>query len=202
MAKGKTGKRKTYKRKNKIPKKISTLGSPSKCVRRCYLTSIVTSTLQSYGALSFKLSDLPATSDFVNLFDEYMITKIKLQFIPTNATAQLPAITTYSTPWFMIVVDHDDSTVPTTYDTLLQYPRCKIVSMTRGFNLTFTPKSAKMIYQSAVATAYGTNKSYIDMANPDVPHYGIKYALAATSYISQFSYTIFAEYTFMCKGVR
>lgn len=169
--------------------------------RGYYLGNITASnTVATYGAYNFKLSDLPDYSEFTNLFDEYMISKIVIQFTPNGINAAESVNLTDG--WFMMVVDKDDDTTPTTYNTLLQYPNCKIRSYIKPHRLVFYPRVSTAIFNGGVTTAYGSNRRYIDCSSSGVPHYGFKYGIAQAGTVNSVIYNLWVTMTVKCRGLR
>lgn len=128
------------------------------------------------GALAFKLSDLPNYTDF-DLFDEYMITGVKVFFVPgysdmlDNATAgnvQMPTLFT--------AIDFDDS-IAVNKDALFSNESCVVHAPGMKLDRYFKPLVSTTYWQSAVATGFGTNKAtWLDtQSSPGVSHYGLKY---------------------------
>lgn len=196
------GKKKQYKKKYVAPKRtIGPLGRTSKFIRGCYVGTITSSvSAVTYGSYSFSLADLPSSSEFTNLFDEYKIAKITLQFIP--AYVQVNNTVGKISPWFMYCIDKDDVATPSTYTTILQYPSHKVISMTKGFTVSFAPRVATALYNGGVTTAYGSDARFIDTASDAVPHYGFKYGVDLSTDANSYKYNIFAKYTIHVRGVR
>lgn len=201
--------KKTYRRKRRIIKRKKRIykrriprpmGAPSRMVRSTYIGTITASnTVATYGAFSFKLSDLPDYTEFTNLFDEYMIYSIRLFFRP-NAITSVES-TSYNDPWFIYAVDKDDSSAPTTYDTLMQYPGVRITSALRRHTIRFRPRFSIEIY-NGVTSAYGSRVGYIDCANTAVPHYGFKYGIDKVNTANSVIYGLWATYTCYFRGLR
>lgn len=135
-----------------------------------------TSTYAAFGSASFAITDVPNYSDFTNLFDQFRIVKIKLDFFPRltgNTSNALPAM--YSI--FHIAVDHTDVSTPTSVNDLFQYDNHKTVQAYKPFSLTFTPAASAAYYGTTTALGYGPKAgSWIDSkAGASTAHYGIKW---------------------------
>lgn len=131
-------------------------------------------------AYTFSLSDLPAYTEFTNLFDQYQIVGIKYRWVTTqdpSTNSQTTASRQGAYPYIKWVHDHDDS-AGLTETQLQQYPRMK------EFWFSESSKVTRWYYlKPAVATqAYGTLsngyiakwRQFLDCGYPGTPHYGIK----------------------------
>jgi len=195
--------KKGYKNKKRYPKKQiqKPLGNVYRFVRSAYVTTLSSlAAATSYFAFSFKLSDLPNYTEFTQLFDEYKISKLQYKFLPGALTQN--TLTTIATPTFMYAIDKDDATVPTSLDTLLQYPGVKIRNMDRGFTVSFVPRVAATFYNTAVTSAYGSTVHYLDAANDGVPHYGIHGGFGRSLIAGAYTYDVYVKVWVHCRGVR
>lgn len=161
------------------------------------------------GAMSFALSSLPNATEFTALFDQYKIMKVKLDFIPFGDNVNLP-ISTMSganglvSPGGPLVtaIDYDDNNVPGTAADLIQYQASRVTPIPKRLKMTLRPKFATEVYRSAIATGYGARTGWLDCANSDIPHYGVKYYMNAPSALnSSFSYQVWAEVYIAVKNV-
>jgi len=151
----------------------------------------------AYGAMSFQLDQLPAYTEFASLFDQYRIEKIDIVFStrldPSSSSAAAQA-------WFprlFTLVDNDDTTIPSGADELRQSARCQlsIVKPDSFVRRSFTPKCLATVYNTAVSSGYAlSNNTWLDMATPSVPHYGLKYAVENLSTLN--TQTILVEVSY------
>lgn len=184
--------------------------------RRRYVVANITSSTSAVGVqtnaagvLSFSMSSLPSASEFTALFDQYKIMKVKLDFIPFGDTVNLPVSTMSGSSSLVspggpliTAVDYDDANAPAQASDLLQYQYSKVTPVPRRHKMTLRPKFATEVYRSGVSTGYGARSGWLDCANSDIPHYGVKYWMNAPSNSStSFSYQVWAEMTIACKGV-
>lgn len=184
--------------------------------RRYVVANITASTsaggLQSNaaGALSFNLASLPNATEFTNLFDQYKIMKVKLDFIPFGDTVNLP-ISTMSGSTSLVspggplitAIDYDDNTTPGAASDLLQYQNSKVTPVPRRLKMSLRPKFATEVYRSATTTGYGARSGWLDTDYANIPHYGVKYYMNAPSAVSSsFSYQVWAEMVIAVKGVN
>lgn len=128
-------------------------------------------------AVVFRLSDLPAYTEFTNLFDRFRITGVKYRWVinrdpDTSDNRVFPVIR-----W---VHDYDDSTSSGDYQVLSQYPRMKEFWFSGNRQTSrwyfMRPSTLDVGYESATLSSYEPSwKKLIDCASYDTPHYGIKY---------------------------
>ena len=184
--------------------------------RRRYVVANITSSTSAAGvqtnaagALTFSLSSLPNASEFQSLFDEYKLMKVKLDFIPFGSEVNLPissmsGSTSLVSPGGPLItaIDYDDNNTPAAAADLLQYQASKVTPVPKRLKMSLSPKFATEVYRSGLTTGYGARKGWLDCANSDIPHYGVKYWMNAPSALSSsFSYQVWAEVTIAVKGV-
>lgn len=140
------------------------------------------STGGGYFSLVFRFDDLPQQSTMASLFDRYKLNKWQVRFIPVmqgvNASSSVSNQANTSTIQNLAtVIDHDDNTVPTAISQLLEYDNFQLCNYAQEHVRTFHPTVTKAVFASGAFSGYSVEKGpnpYIDMANTDVPHYGIK----------------------------
>lgn len=184
--------------------------------RRRYVVANITSSTSSVGvqtnaagALSFAMSSLPNASEFTALFDAYKIVKVKLDFIPFGDNVNMPLdamsnSTSLMSPGGPLItaIDYDDANTPGAATDLLQYQASKVTPVPRRLKMSLRPKFATEVYRSGTSTGYGARSGWLDCANSDIPHYGVKYWMNAPSaYSSSFTYQVWADVTIAVKGV-
>lgn len=140
-----------------------------------------------FGTLSFTLNQLPGYTDFANLFDAYQIDWIKVtlraaqntvdasqqNYGPVGTPGQVNSI-----PLLTYVIDRDDKNVLTDSGDLLQYANCRVRRVLGNINIKLLPGFKDETPTGAAHTSVvvqNPRRGFIDMANPDVPHYGIKF---------------------------
>lgn len=155
-------------------------------VRTCTLISNAAYTSGgNFGALSFKLSDLPNYSEFTALYDEYRIKAVKIMFVPTMnvATANATSGTTAGfvpVPALYTWIDNDDNTAPTTITQGQQYQSFKCHGLLDRMRCrSVVPEVSTALYGSGGAfTSYGQVKNqWIDNNSPSVVHFGLKFGI-------------------------
>lgn len=160
----------------------------------------------AYGALSFALDQLPAWSEFAALFDQYRIEKIDLVFSARLDSSSFSANPSQSySPRLFTLVDNDDTTVPTGADDLRQSARCQfaLCKPDEFVKRSFVPKVLGAIYNSVTSTGYAlSNSTWLDMASPSLPHYGMKFAVENLSQIAGQSIQVEVSYHLAFRDTR
>jgi len=166
-------------------------------------------------SLAFQLNDLPSVSEFTALFDSYMLTGVMLQFKLIDNPESVYNIndtpngvnkrTFYPTIWY--VADHDDNnnvSLPAIKE--FERVRHKVLYPNRETNIMLRPSTLQQVYRSSTTTGYAENRSrqWLDIANPDIPHYGFKSVFDFEGITPDAGYRIKvnAKYFFTCKHVR
>lgn len=171
-----------YKRRVAMRKQIVSINrTPISYTREIPFNNIIITTGTNWVAFarSFSVSLLPNFSDFSGLFDQYRIRCIvaKFRLVQPPEASNTPATSQFY-PDIYVIVDHDDDTVPTSVDTVLQYGKCKrgVLKPNFWFKYRFYPTAALQLYRTATTTAYAPAKNgmFLDLNQSDTPYYGIK----------------------------
>lgn len=131
--------------------------------------------LDTFGGVYFRLVDVPNSSEFTSLFDQYRIDKVTIKFMPRANSSEVG--TNQGMVKLFTAIDRDDITSPTSIAELLQNETCKVTPSTRIVSRTFKPMFAQEVYQSATSTGYGARTGWLDCSNTSIQHYGIKWGL-------------------------
>lgn len=130
------------------------------------------------GSFQCALSQLPGYTEFTNLFDQYRINKVRIDFIP--CATQNGLNTTFNL--FHMCVDHTDVTAPTVPSDVYQYDNHRTVRPYQPFSLTYKPAIAATYWQGTTASGYGPKSgAWVDSKSPGCAHYGCKYAWECNS---------------------
>lgn len=134
-----------------------------------------------YRGLQFTLGDLEGYTELTQLYDQYMITKVVVEFLwtITGSDAGVVGPNPSMSPYVNCIRDYDDANTPTStnFRESGRVKRLRLVANKRHI-LALTPAVLGMRYQSATSTAYGPQwKQRIDMADAATPHYGLKIQL-------------------------
>lgn len=181
--------------------------------------SILTATAASKTcalSLGFQLNDIPNVSEFTTLFDSYMITGVMLQIKminnpdSNNSTNNDPAnsgqlANFFPTIWY--VADHDDNAnMSLAAIKEFAHVRHKVLRPNSETNIMLRPTTLTQVYRTALTSGYVENRKrqWIDIANPNVPHYGSKlvFDFEGLAPAATYKFKINAKYFFKCKNVR
>lgn len=164
----------------------------------------------------YTLDSLPNSSEFTTLFDQYKITKvicqIKLLNVPENPYAAMSNNANYGNfyPTIWWVTDKDDSG-PYTLAQIKEVHgvRHRVLRPNVELNMSCNPSILGQLYRTSVTTGYKPQKGFIDIGQPNVPHYANKFVIDLEglntgvldpTFLPRFklNYRVF----FQCKGVR
>lgn len=155
------------------------------------------------GQVTYNLAQLPAATEFTNLYDQFMLTHVKMYVhLRRDPGAQTGAASTY--PKLYVLRDYTDNTTPASLDELRQSAKCQVKVLTPNKQLTFNLKPAVqvMAYRSTTTTAYMPAwRKWIDTAYSDTPHYGLKLGiddLTNTNFTVEIQY----KYWFKCRNTK
>lgn len=159
-----------------------------------------------------RLDDLPQSSTFVSMFDSYRINKVVLTFMSnvgfggpqtSSFTGGAGTVFDLNPQQIYTVLDRDDATALSAVTDALDYESCKIHHPMKDFSLSFVPAISDTIYRTGVTSAYTQKyKQWIDAANVDVPHYGVKGIIGNNATAWQPSWKVIATYYVSFKQVR
>lgn len=154
-------------------------------------------------SFSFTLGALPNVSEFTNLFDQYMITKVVTKmWLKIDPSAQAAASAAF--PKLYVARDFDTSTAPASLNDLRQYARCKVIGFNpnRPITLVSKPNTLALSYTSAIANNYTPKwNTWLDVGDPNTIHYGWLYAIDDLTN-TNYRVTIDHTYYFKCKNTR
>jgi hypothetical protein len=127
----------------------------------------------------FNLGLIPGMSDFTNLFDQYRIVSVRMIWRPTATSNNVGDSADKQIPDLFSVEDANDGIVPTNSSSLLQYQTFRCERMDHEITRTIYPRTAVATYANGVVNGYSLQDEpvWVDIANPSVQHYGIKWAL-------------------------
>lgn len=159
---------------------------------------------ETKGYLLFDLNNCLGYTNYTAVFDYYRINWVKVDFVPilTQLVNRPYDDSTTPTlggeiPEFVTCIDRDSNSAPTSVADLLVRGNKKISNATKRHTWKFTPNRLIQIYESATTTGYkidSETKSFLDCADPQIPHYGLKYAMAAASPANTYVYEIRITY--------
>jgi len=162
-------------------------------------------------AMFFTLGDIPQSSTWTALFDQYRITEISVSFIPNHYQAYgVTAATEIGGPpalQFWYAVDLDDANVVSPLTSLMEYEsvRCHTFTGTRPMTVSWKPRIATAAYAGLPFTSYAnTANAWVDCSSPGVQYYGLKYGFPCLLNTSSSlpALSIVCTYTIEFKSVR
>lgn len=138
--------------------------------------------LDKFFAWQFTLDMIPQYSTFVSLYDQYRITSIEL-IIRATSIVNTPSGSAQGAPipnhLFIYAVDHDDSTLPTSYNQIREYGNAREVNMVLGHDckIRFKPYVSTLVYNGVTPAYCPKPAPFLDLSHTDIPHYGVKMAV-------------------------
>lgn len=129
------------------------------------------------GGWTFQLNQIATYGDFAALFDDYKLNAVVIKFRWDRDAPDAEDITATTCPIMHYAIDYNDATTPLSVTGLKEYGSYKAWYMNKAGTHTVKlyPKAQSASYRTAVTTAYGPRKGWINMQYPDVPHYAFKY---------------------------
>jgi len=135
----------------------------------------VNGSLPTYGAILTQLNQFANYASYAAIFDRYCIHDVRIEFIPSGK--QIITNSAVAVPRFYTAVDFDDATTPTSIADVQKYDTLVGVPFTAGLVRHYVPRVAIQVY-NGVTPGYkeAEASTWLDLANPDIPHYGLRYA--------------------------
>lgn len=148
-------------------------------------------------ALFFTVGNL-ALSGELQMFDQYRIIGLKVRFIPMVTEFVNPTTNTWLGE-FYTVIDYDDATTTGyTLSTLRKYDNVKITGASKEHVRTFIPAVSTYAYAGGPQPAGIKQGQWLDSANINVEHYGIKYGFSGGP-ATDIRASYMVEYEAMCE---
>lgn len=191
--------------------------------RRMCAAEVIDVTGVAYTAgMEFKLSDLPGVTEMSDLYDRYKLTTVVLKFriinnpdVATSLNAGVGDVNTAtllnSTNWYprlFYCKDYDDSTAES-LGALRERAKTKMIVLkpNKYYKIVVKPAVTVQTYRTVSTTGYSPSwNQWIDMAQNNVPYYGLKYVVDCSGVTPQatrpFKLEIEKQYFFTCKDVR
>jgi len=152
----------------------------------------------------FSLSQLPNSSDFTKLFDQYCIDRVEVTFEMDISDGALNSTTRW--PRVAIAPDFNNQGAPLSENEVLSYEQSRQYQFStseRRFTTVLRPMVAATIFRTGVTSAYEMKKAgWLDVATNDVPHYGLRYFITnhnTTSFGSS-RICVYQRYHFRCRN--
>lgn len=153
------------------------------------------------GGFDFKLTDLNNYTEFTNLYDQYKIVSVRLEFQSpftnnpmTNAGVVIPEMYT--------AIDRNDITAPAFRQDILEYETQRHSPLTRRHTRYFKVNCNTLLFDSNNVDTKGTKfGQWIDTADDQVPHFGLKYWIDGGAG-ADFDVSPTFTYYFQCRSVK
>jgi hypothetical protein len=163
-------------------------------------TISTSATVPSFGTFQFALSEIANSGSYAGSYDSYRLVQVTVRFVPCIKTF----VAGGSYPPLLTAIDYDDATAwtslsqPYSYDTLTETPVGGYVER------TLMPRTATAIYSGSAFTAFSqtTPGSWVDLANPSAPYYGIKWGINTTALALIGAWYVDADFVFQFKDAR
>ena len=158
-----------------------------------------TNLLEYTNSITFQFAQITNYTYYAQLWDQYRINYVKVEFIPTMATVvnrpyddtTTPNINTV-TPLLFAVIDRDDSNTQNSLEIKARQGH-RFCKATQHMKWSFSPSTLTPVYAGSVSSfgyKVNLNKQWLDMGNTGVVHFGLKYALETQSPNGTYSYRI------------
>lgn len=126
----------------------------------------------------------PGYTDMTALFDQYRIAKVHVSCMATYDGNEVTVLSNSGQlPFAAYTPDYDDN-ANTSLTDLQQYDQVKYTNFSSVSDgprklISFTPRVAMNVYNTAVTTGYGPapQPTWLDCSSASVPHYALKFAL-------------------------
>jgi len=193
--------------------KVRVQGSHTFSRRKLMDTITVDGVIKSEN-LVYTFNQLVGYDEFASLFENYRITKISVNFQLLNnpnsyhavgTGSNLPSSNWYPKIWYTI--DHDggsDETLATMKER--QGVRCRILQPNSIVKVSFKPMCRTLSYKTSTTEGFAPKNIKLDMADTNVPHYGLLYLIDTNGIDPNDTYpfkiAMETKMFFTCSGVR
>jgi hypothetical protein len=166
-------------------------------------------TTNTLGSIAVTVGDLLQIASFSAIFDQYRVEKLHFRFSPDSNLRDdtQSSSPNQSVPSLYVVVDHDDSSAPSTLSALQDYDNVEVCQGTEGMSVEFIPSVTPAVYAQGAFSAYEvrpSDRTWLDVANTTCPFYGVKFGTTAlqTASTSIWIWTIQCWVTVSFKNIR
>lgn len=200
------------------------IGNPRQKVwyfsRHCELTSVPAGAdgTDALVTRTFTLVDLPAPTDFTNLFDWYKINYVVVKMLPFFSEVNMTGVTSgvfsvNSSPANLRIftcIDYNDGTAPASINEIREYKNCKVTPYIRGQTRKFKPRPTLVSDDATPDVQYPIGNPWIstDSTGDDCVHFGLKIGIdtsllpADRIAASDILLRIECIYYISCKGAK
>jgi len=163
------------------------------------------------GAETFQLSSLPNYTEFTNLYDQYQICAVKVEYMPKFGSA-VPIETGTSGQVFIgsfhTAIDFDDDTTPASANELMQYGSYRRTRQSSKHIRYLKPAWLAQTYETALTTGYSPQwNKWLSTNDPTISHYGLKIVADPISFTGSapnvtMDYTVYIKYYIRFRSVK
>ncbi len=173
--------------------------------RACSLGAISVGSSGAGAGIPFHLTDVPNSTDFTSLFDQYRFVEVRIKFVPTTGNFG-PSTSSTDFPKLMTVIDYDDATTPLNEDEMRQYETYQVTPNTQAVERVIQPPLAALASYSGAFTSYAQapRTMWFDCASAGIEFYGLKWYVPPISVVSgsYVLWTMEATYTLQFRRPR
>lgn len=172
-----------------------------KFIRFATGTFSTNASIDTVGSYNFALSYITNSSEITALFDQFRIDWVTISFIPT-----ITQVNNSASPWLpsclVTVVDYDDSTNFLNFTESLEQVTAIVTPINNRITRKIVPRIAIPAYTGSAFNGFtmGQQGTWLDCANPNIQHYGLKYALPPTGQVQ--SYLVVIKYHITARQNR
>jgi len=177
--------------------------------RKVYQPAAITvdPTIDNGGYITFQLNEIPTSSEFTSLYDQYKIAAVKLEIIPRYNVGQSAAAVGAGTyPWIgqvFTALDYDGGAALTTVNQLMEYQNVHMTRTTNIHKRYLKPRLLNNLDNQGIGAAHNPIKSFVDSAFPGVVHYGVRYSIPQFAPLSDvIKFDIVKTFYLKFKNVR
>lgn len=176
--------------------------------RSQYLSgNILTSnTSDTYVNQLFTLSQIPNSSEFTSLYDQYCIKGVKVTIIPRGNTAEIIVPGNYNgqSVGVFSVIDYDDTNTLSSIQAACEYQNMKMTRSTQQHSRYLKPRfnlNGIINQGTGVVDTMMNTRGWIDCNRINVPHFGLKWAFQQ-AVNAPLQYDVKIDYYLAFKNVR
>lgn len=162
------------------------------------------STAPAFAGYLFNFNQLPNFNEFTRLYDVYRINKILVRFVPNHNSSDVAPTGSSQISNFHSVLDYNDATAPTSLNELYEYANWKMSRGTSIHQRLWRPATLDSVDtgSSAVSSANPQWKRWINTANANVNHYGLKVGIEQSVSANDTTWVPYVSVYFSCKSVK
>lgn len=203
--------RRKTKGKMRIPRSIPMKSDMTVTAHSAITQYIANGTVaESKYAYSFTLDSTTHYTTYTGLFDQYRINFVTVKFVPRSVQVLNKPFDDTSgagqrAPKYVVVIDRDDASVPVSYEETLSRAGAREQVATKPLTIKFTPSRLLMVYRTGSTTGYKIDtdtQGWLDCANADIPHFGIKTVFEAASPLGAYDMEVRMDYNISFRGRR